>query len=121
MEYVHAKDAIAFAKAILQKHGVSEYHAVTVAECLVAADLRGVDTHGINRIPPYMIKVRKGAIDPKTEPVLHQVTPVVAQVDGRNAFGFIGAKMGMARAIEMAATFGIGQSLVSLTRPLKVC
>jgi LDH2 family malate/lactate/ureidoglycolate dehydrogenase len=46
----------------------------------VQADLRGVDSHGINRIPSYMARVRAGVLDPKAEPTLTQVTPVVALV-----------------------------------------
>jgi len=48
----------------------------------VQADLRGVDTHGINRIPSYMARVRQGVLDPLATPLLTKVTPVVAQVSG---------------------------------------
>ncbi|KAF4551059.1 Hypothetical protein D9617_14g075150 [Elsinoe fawcettii] len=105
-------DAKAFATAVLVGNGLSSEDATTVAEGLVAADLRGVDTHGINRLPSYMTRVRKGLNDPKAQPVLTQITPAVVQVDAKNAFGFIGAKVGMTRAIEMAQTFGIGMVTV---------
>lgn len=82
--------------------------AETVARCLVAADLRGVDTHGCNRLPSYMERIRQGVLDPKATPTLHEVTPVVAQVDGRNGFGFLAASLGMEKAVEMAKTYGIG-------------
>ncbi|EME77259.1 uncharacterized protein MYCFIDRAFT_42291 [Pseudocercospora fijiensis CIRAD86] len=108
MEHVQPADAITFAESLLISHGLSEEHAQTIAQCLVAADLRGVDTHGINRLPSYIAKIKKGAIDVKAEPELKQITPAVAQVDAKNAFGFVGAKMGMAKAIEMATVFGIG-------------
>ena len=36
--------------------------------CLVSADLRGVDTHGLCRLPIYLERVRKGLINPKPEP-----------------------------------------------------
>ncbi|KAF2226052.1 putative malate dehydrogenase [Elsinoe ampelina] len=101
-------DAKQFATDILTGNGLSPTDASTVASCLIAADLRGVDTHGINRLPSYMTRVRKGLNSPTAQPVLTQITPAVALVDANNAFGFIGAKLGMARAIEMAQTFGIG-------------
>lgn len=47
-------------------------------------------------------------LDAAASPSLTQITPVVAQVDGRNGFGFLAAHAGMARAIEMAQEFGIG-------------
>lgn len=48
---VSAAEARRFTEDILKAHGVSPQNATIVARCLVAADLRGVDTHGINRIP----------------------------------------------------------------------
>ncbi|KAJ6007271.1 Malate/L-lactate dehydrogenase [Penicillium herquei] len=98
----------AFVHGILVGNGVSDDHAITVARCLLMADLRGVDTHGSNRIPSYMKRIRQKVLDPKASPQLTQVSPVVALVDGKNAFGFVSARLGMERAIEMAKEFGIG-------------
>ncbi|TKX27043.1 malate/L-lactate dehydrogenase-like protein [Elsinoe australis] len=106
------EDAKAFTVSVLTGNGLSPTDAETVAQCLVAADLRGVDTHGMNRLPSYMTRIRKGLNDPKAQPILTQITPAVAQIDAQNSFGFIGAKLGMARAIEMASTFGIGMVTV---------
>ena len=77
---VSPDDAIAFVEAILQGAGVSKANAETIAHGLVSADLRGVESHGINRIPSYLARVRSGILDPKAEPTLNQITPVVAQV-----------------------------------------
>jgi LDH2 family malate/lactate/ureidoglycolate dehydrogenase len=101
-------DARAFATKVLEGNGMAPEDAATVADCLVAADLRGVDTHGINRLTSYMTRARTGLTDPRAQPVVTEITPVVAQVDGKNAFGAVPSKMGMAKAIEMASIFGIG-------------
>jgi LDH2 family malate/lactate/ureidoglycolate dehydrogenase len=106
--HVQASNAHSFVKAVLIGNGIANDYADIIANCLVQADLRGVDTHGINRIPSYMARVREGVLDPKANPTIHKVTPVVAQVDGHNAFGFLAAHMGMSHAIEMAKEFGIG-------------
>ena len=106
--YVEASAARTFVEGVLKGNGVSADDASIVAKCLVAADLRGVDTHGINRIPSYMARIRQGALEPAVTPEVNKVTPVVAQVDGRNGFGFVAARTGMALAVEMAQTFGIG-------------
>ncbi|KAH6898150.1 Malate/L-lactate dehydrogenase [Thelonectria olida] len=97
---------------ILQGNGVPSENAAIVARCLIAADLRGVDTHGMNRIPSYMERIRQGALDATAEPTLTQVTPAVAQVDGKNGFGFVAAYKGMAAAIESAKVFGIGMASI---------
>ncbi|RHZ46654.1 uncharacterized protein CDV56_104344 [Aspergillus thermomutatus] len=106
--YVSADNARTFVHSVLTGNGVSPENATIIADCLVRADLRGVDTHGINRIPSYMERIRQGVLDAKANPVLNQITPVVAQVDGQNGFGFVAAHLGMKRAIEMAREFGIG-------------
>ncbi|KAK8230760.1 putative malate/L-lactate dehydrogenase [Phyllosticta capitalensis] len=106
--HVRAADAEKFVQDVLVGNGVPAENAQIVAQCLVAADLRGVDTHGINRIPSYMTRIRQGVLDGKAAPTLSQVTPVVAQVDGKNGFGFVAAHLGMSAAIRMASEFGIG-------------
>lgn len=106
--HVTHDNARIFIQSILTGHGVPPENAHIVANCLVLADLRGVDTHGINRIPSYIERIRQGVLDATASPALSQLTPVVAQVDGRNGFGFLAAHTGMARAIEMARDFGIG-------------
>lgn len=104
----NAEEAHCFARDVLVGNGVSAESATIIANCLVAADLRGVDTHGVNRIPSYMERVRRGVLDAKATPTLDQKTPVVAQVDGHNGFGFLAASLGMDTAITMAKEFGIG-------------
>lgn len=96
------------ARDILEGNGLPPESAETVAQCLVAADLRGVDTHGCNRLPSYMERIRQGVLDPKAKPTLNEVTPVVAQVDGHNGFGFLAASLGIEKAVEMAKVYGIG-------------
>ena len=44
--HVDASEARRFVESILQGNGVGPENAAIVARCLVAADLRGVDTHG---------------------------------------------------------------------------
>jgi LDH2 family malate/lactate/ureidoglycolate dehydrogenase len=77
---VRHQDAHEFVMSLLKASGVSAPNAAIVAQGLVEADLRGVDSHGINRIPSYLARIRAGVLDPKAEPTLTQVTPVVAQV-----------------------------------------
>lgn len=112
VQHVGAADARSFVENVLINNGVPKDNSTIVAKYLVEADLRGVDTHGINRIPSYMARIREGVLDPKASPTLRRITPVVAQVDGHNGFGFLAAHMGMETAIEMAKTSGVG--LVSI-------
>ncbi|KKK18814.1 hypothetical protein P175DRAFT_0492874 [Aspergillus ochraceoroseus IBT 24754] len=105
---INPQELETFVRKILIGNNVPEENASIVARCLVQADLRGVDTHGSNRIPSYMQRIRQQVLDPSASPELKQVTPIVAQVDGKNTFGFVAAHLGMQRAIEMAQEFGVG-------------
>lgn len=110
--YVEPSEAQSFVEKILTGNGVPAPNAAIVAACLVAADLRGVDTHGINRIPSYMARVRNGVLDATASPTVTSITPVVASVDGRNGFGFLAAEAGMREACAMARVYGLGMASV---------
>ena len=77
---VNHKDAQDFAETLLKAAGVSAANAVVIARALVEADLRGVDSHGINRLPSYLARVRHGVLDPGAEATIEIVTPVVGLV-----------------------------------------
>src|SRR6266481_9986947 len=106
--YVEAGAADAFARRLLLAHGVPEHDAATVAACLVGADLRGVDTHGLCRLPGYLDRLRRGLINPR--PVLEpeRVTPVAAALDGQDGFGFVVGTRAMQEAIAIARELGVG-------------
>jgi LDH2 family malate/lactate/ureidoglycolate dehydrogenase len=112
--YAEAGAAEAFARRLLVAYGVPEEDAATVAACLISADLRGVDTHGLSRLPGYLDRLRRGLINPR--PVLkpQRVTPVAAALDGENGFGFVVGTRAMREAISIAREFGLG--VVSVRR-----
>src|ERR1700761_9200336 len=106
--YVDAEAAESFGRALLIAHDLPEEDAATVARCLVKADLRGVDTHGLQTLPHYLDRVRKKLINPRPNLKVERVTPMVGSLDGQDAFGFVVATKAMAEAIEMAREFGVG-------------
>ena len=89
-------------------HGLPGDDAAIVARCLVRADLRGVDTHGLQTLPHYLERVRRGLINPRPNLKVERVTPMAGSLDGQDAFGFVVATHGMAEAIDMAREFGVG-------------
>jgi Malate/L-lactate dehydrogenases len=106
--YAKAEEAKAFATRLLQASGLPETDARVVAECLVRADLRGVDTHGLQYLPHYLNRVRKGLINARPALSIEKATHVAGVVDGQNAFGFVAATYAMNQAIEIARELGIG-------------
>ncbi|HEX9193179.1 MAG TPA: Ldh family oxidoreductase [Burkholderiales bacterium] len=106
--FVEHDEADAFARALLAAHGVPKKDAATVAACLVRADLRGVDTHGLTRLPGYLDRVRRGLINPKPRLLPKRVATTAAALDGQNGFGFVIGTRAMAEAISLARKSGIG-------------
>lgn len=98
----------AFAVDCLRRAGISDADARIVADCLVRADLRGVDTHGMARLPIYLGRLRNGRVKTKPQMTLDKPTPVAASLDGDNGLGFLVGHRAMSEALTMAETYGIG-------------
>jgi len=90
------------------KMGCPTQDATIVADVLIAAELRGIPSHGLMRVKDYFLMVDAGRINvnPKVK-VIHE-TPSTATIDGDNALGPISAKFSMQLAIEKAKIAGTG-------------
>jgi LDH2 family malate/lactate/ureidoglycolate dehydrogenase len=104
-------DLESFVAKLFVAVGVPEGDAATVAGCLVEADLRGVVSHGVGRVPIYLHRIAIGLVDPKSPVRVEALTPVAAKIDGANGLGFVVARRAMTEAMERARTFGIGLAL----------
>jgi LDH2 family malate/lactate/ureidoglycolate dehydrogenase len=82
--------------------------AAIVAKSLLAANLRGVDTHGVARIPAYIDRFRQGMVEPKPQITVTSRMPFAAAVDGGNGLGSVVAQVAMNEALERAAKVGVG-------------
>lgn len=105
---VAASNMHSFSAALLVKAGVSPENAEIISDALVLADLRGVDTHGINRIPAYLTRVKGGVLNPKPELNFVNKTPVTAHLDAQGTFGFLAGSLAVQKAAEMANIYGVG-------------
>lgn len=97
-----------FTAAVFQCHGLPAADAERVAECLVHSNLRGLDSHGIARIPIYAERLRRGVVAPRPTIAVERTTPVAALVDGGGGMGFLAATRAMDEAIAMARAYGLG-------------
>lgn len=92
------------------KYGVSTAHAAIVANGMLSADLTGHDTHGSQRLPSYLERIRKGVMSATATPQVTHPAPAVAAVDGCNTFGHVAVAAAMDAAIDVAAKFGVGMA-----------
>jgi|PlaIllAssembly_1097288.scaffolds.fasta_scaffold30295_2 L-2-hydroxycarboxylate dehydrogenase (NAD+) len=97
----------AFIASVLGGLGLPESDAATCAARMTESDLRGVDTHGIFRLPHYCQRIRAGGINlrPKVRPVRENA--VTALVDGDNAMGQVVMTYATQLAIKKAAEAGL--------------
>jgi uncharacterized oxidoreductase len=87
--------------------GVPGPEAEIVAEHLVEAELAGVISHGVLRVPSYIEAVRQGRVVPGAPlTVLRQTTSTTA-LDGNRGFGQVMARRAMETAIEIAERTGV--------------
>jgi len=100
---------------LLQTTGVGLQEAVLVVENLVAAELRGVPTHGINLLPAILERIAAGQMEVPTELKVIAEEQAITHIDGGNGFGQTAAAEGMRRCFEKARRFGIGFSLIRNT------
>ncbi|KAF9776503.1 hypothetical protein IL306_005286 [Fusarium sp. DS 682] len=110
--YITPASAETFARDILITHHVPRHHAELMASALVLADLRGVDTHGINRLAGYIARLTAGVVNADPNPSFSAKTPVMALLDAKNTFGFVAGSLAVDKCIEMASTYGMGMVAV---------
>jgi len=102
-----------FAEQVFRHIGCSEADARTAASVLLAADLRGIDSHGVARLSGYVRLWQAGRVN--TSPNMHITaeTPSTASLDADSALGLVSAPHAMKLAIEKAKNCGSGWVAVS--------
>src|SRR6056297_4167301 len=89
--------------------GVPEEDARICADVLIAADKRGIDTHGVGRLKTiYYDRIKEGIQSPVTKVEIIKDSLATAVVDGHNGMGQVIAKKAMDLTIEKAKTYGMG-------------
>jgi len=95
-----------FCKELLMHYGVPEQDATIVTEVLIDASLEGVDTHGVNRLPIYVSRIKNGRINAKPKVKISK-SGATGIVDGDNGLGQLVAVRSMEVAIELAHEYGV--------------
>lgn len=104
-----------FTATVFNRAGVPQDGADIEAEVLVWANLRGVDSHGVLRIPWYLENLDTGIMNPTPDIQVRNETPATILVDGDRALGPVVTVMAMRRVIEKAKDVGIGWGLIRET------
>jgi L-2-hydroxycarboxylate dehydrogenase (NAD+) len=107
-----AGELLALVTEIFRRCGMTDEDAALLADSLTAADLRGVNSHGVLRVPEYVKKLTVGGVDPRGRPSVVQDAGACLVVDGGDSMGQIGTSFAMARVLDRAASTGIAAAAV---------
>jgi ureidoglycolate dehydrogenase (NAD+) len=97
-----------FTANCLEKLGLDFPDAEVIAETLVTANLRGVDSHGVVRLPHYATRLRNGTIKARPNITVRRTGPSAVLVEGDAGMGQLVATRAMVEAIDLAKRTGVG-------------
>jgi L-2-hydroxycarboxylate dehydrogenase (NAD+) len=103
-----AEQLFEFIVRVFRHLGVPEEDARTAATVLQAADLRGIDSHGVARLHTYFDMVQMGRIEVRPSITIVRESASTATVDGGNGLGLVVGPKANAIAMEKALAAGSG-------------
>lgn len=109
---VDAKVLLPRVTAIFERCGMTPVNAHLLADSLVMADIRGVHSHGVLRVPEYVQKLTGKGVDPHGAPRIVGGRGAALVIDGANSMGQIACDFAMREAIDRAAEFGIAAAAI---------
>lgn len=93
---------------LLEAGGFSAEQAAQTADLLVWANLRGIDSHGVLRIPRYVEMCEQGLINAAAQPSKVAGKGAVCVIDADRAPGAQAMNLAAMTAVDLAGTHGIG-------------
>jgi LDH2 family malate/lactate/ureidoglycolate dehydrogenase len=113
---VVTREALArFTTGVFVRAGLPDADARTVAEVLVWADLRGVDSHGVMRVPMYVRLLDAGDLNPKPAITTRTETAAAIVLEMDRAAGPVAMARAAGAAVRKAREAGIGVALARAT------
>ena len=98
IQHFTASELERFTASIYEKAGLPPSDAACAARLMIMADLRGVDGHGVIRLPTYVGRIRAGGVNTRPDIRVVEDRPSTALIDGDNGMG----QLIMSRAAEVA-------------------
>jgi LDH2 family malate/lactate/ureidoglycolate dehydrogenase len=99
-------------RGLFERCGMADADAGVLSDQLVMADLRGIHSHGVMRVPLYVGKLTGGGVDPKGRPRVTKDAAAALVIDGGNSMGQIAGAFAMRQAIERARTTKVAVAAV---------
>lgn len=94
-------------RGILERAGMLPQDATYVAESLVLAELRGVRSHGVVRLPIYVERIQRGILEARAKTRLLRENKATAVLDAENGHGIPAGVRAMDLCIAKARQTGV--------------
>jgi ureidoglycolate dehydrogenase (NAD+) len=104
-----------FTSDLFHAGGMPREHSDIVAEVLCWAEFRGVDSHGLERVPRYLELVASGQMNAKAAVAIRDVAGAAFVVDSDKVSGLVAMTKALDEATKRAGEFGVSLGLVSNT------
>ena len=99
--------AIELITDIFKAKSCNNYEAKTIAERLCGSNLKGHDSHGIVRVPRYVLWMEWGWVFPNIKPELIVDTGALALIDAKQGFGQVAGEFAVDEGINRAKLHGV--------------
>jgi len=109
---VSADDLRALVAGVFRARGTGDAEAAAVADALVWANLRGIDSHGVSRVPRYLELFDKGESVAGAVPTVERPRAAIAIVDAHAAPGPVAMNRAADEAVAGARDCGVGWATV---------
>jgi len=103
-----AAELAALITAALLRRGVSQQHAAYVADGLVEASLRGIDTHGVRLFETYLAELDGGRSNGRPEFRWSGERTAARTLDAGDALGLVAGRVACEEAVALARSSGVG-------------
>lgn len=110
--HIPADDLRKLVTEVFVAAGMSADHAATTAEPFIWANLRGIDSHGVSRVPRYLELFASGESNPAPQIEVHHPRSAALIVDADRAPGPLALTQAMLAAIDTARTTGVAWATV---------
>ena len=104
---VDVQHAIELITDIFKAKSCNNYEAKTIAERLCGSNLKGHDSHGIVRVPRYVLWMEWGWVFPNIKPELIVDSGALALIDAKQGFGQVAGEFAVDEGINRAKLHGV--------------
>ena len=107
--------ALDFGRRMLEAAGVAPAKAHLAASVLVFANLRGVDSHGLQLLPHYVGQIEAGDVDPAADGHVASERQACLLYDGEHGLGSVTAETCCRHAVRIARQHGLAMVIARET------